>query len=306
MEKNELELINQYTRRRFTENEVYVFPVILCDNEIDRDFERFSEDSLERLQTLFTGVTGITDHNPKSENQTARIFSCKVEKPMGKQTSDGRQYVCLKAKAYMPRAECSDAFITMIDSGMKKEVSVGCSVKKRICSVCGGDSSRCGHIRGKYYDGKLCYATLEEPTDAYEWSFVAVPAQRSAGVTKNFKKGDGTMDIEKRILTGGEQTFTAEEMNLIAEKIRSLSEKAADGEAYRARLETDIAKMAAITLPELKRETLGFITSKMSAVQLEELCSVLTKKAAAVMPLKPQLSPAASSRKNNFNDFRNV
>ena len=36
------------------------------------------------------------------------------------------------------------------------------------------------------YGGKLCYFTLKAPTDAYEWSFVAVPAQRKAGVMKSF------------------------------------------------------------------------------------------------------------------------
>ena len=36
----------------------------------------------------------------------------------------------------------------------------------------------------KEYNGKTCYAILDEVTDAYEVSFVAVPAQRGAGVTK--------------------------------------------------------------------------------------------------------------------------
>ena len=40
--KSELEQINKYTRRELKEDEVYVFPVVLCDNEIDRDGERFS------------------------------------------------------------------------------------------------------------------------------------------------------------------------------------------------------------------------------------------------------------------------
>ena len=42
----------------------------------------------------------------------------------------------------------------------------------------------CGHQPGKKYGGRLCYTLLEDPTDAYEWSFVAVPAQPAAGVTK--------------------------------------------------------------------------------------------------------------------------
>ena len=38
----ELALINKYTRRQLSKDEVYVFSVVLCDNDIDRDGERFT------------------------------------------------------------------------------------------------------------------------------------------------------------------------------------------------------------------------------------------------------------------------
>ena len=306
LNKHELELINQYTRRPFTEDEVYTFSVTLCDNEIDRDFERFSDNALEKLSSLFKGVTGITDHDPKAKNQTARIYDCITEKPQGQYTSDNKPYMRLKAFAYIPKAKCSDDIITQIESGIKKEVSVGCSVAKKTCSVCGSNIGLCSHSKGHYYDGRLCFAVLEEPTDAYDWSFVAVPAQKAAGVTKNYKTGVDNMDIEKRIFSGGEQTFTADEMMILAEKLRSLNERAADGDAYRTRLVTDINKMAAIAVPALKKDTLSFITSNMSAVQLEDLCHALTEKAAAVMPVKPQLSAVRNTVKANNNDYKNI
>ena len=75
MENTEkLQLLNQFTRRELTEEEVYIFDVILCDNEIDRDFEKFSLSALKTLQELFIGKTGIFDHDAKSSGQTARIF----------------------------------------------------------------------------------------------------------------------------------------------------------------------------------------------------------------------------------------
>ena len=46
---------------------------------------------------------------------------------------------------------------------------------------CGG-IGKCGKCRIKV-NGKL-----SEPTDAYEWSFVAVPAQKNAGVSKSMRK----------------------------------------------------------------------------------------------------------------------
>ncbi len=32
-----LEKLNQFTRRELSADEVYIFPVTLCDNDIDRD-----------------------------------------------------------------------------------------------------------------------------------------------------------------------------------------------------------------------------------------------------------------------------
>lgn len=37
---SDMALINSYTRRVLEKDEVYVFSVILCDNDIDRDGER--------------------------------------------------------------------------------------------------------------------------------------------------------------------------------------------------------------------------------------------------------------------------
>ena len=65
------------------------------------------------------------------------------------------------------------------------------------------------------YKGKLCYGLLKEPTDAYEFSFVAVPAQRGAGVTKSF---DG--DIEKAfdILLGADLAQYKETMEKLEKR----------------------------------------------------------------------------------------
>ena len=73
-----LEKINKFTRREFTEEELYVFDLILCDNEIDRDCERFSDGALKKMSTLFIGKTGIFDHNAAAANQNARIFDTEL------------------------------------------------------------------------------------------------------------------------------------------------------------------------------------------------------------------------------------
>lgn len=221
--KEKLEKLNQFTRREHTEDEVYLFSVILCDNDIDRDMERFSEAALEQMQTLFIGKTGIFDHNPRTSGQTARIFDTELVHEPAKKTADGRPYVCLKAQAYMVRTETNADLIREIEGGIKKEVSVSCSAAKQICSVCGADrrETACSHIPGRTYGEKTCHVILEDIKDAYEWSFVAVPAQVQAGVTK-FYQGEKTMDMEKEyraqadLLAEVEKQLRVEVMQLCA------------------------------------------------------------------------------------------
>ena len=73
-----IEKVNQFTKKDLTEDDVFLFDVILCDNDIDRDSERFSEEALAQMQTLFVGKTGITDHDPKASGQTARIYDTEI------------------------------------------------------------------------------------------------------------------------------------------------------------------------------------------------------------------------------------
>lgn len=195
MEKEILEKINKFTRREFSEEELYVFSVILCDNEVDRDRERFSDNALNTLKSLFVGKTGIFDHDPSTSNQTARIFDTELITDDSRTTKNGEPYKYLKASAYMVRTEENKNLIAEIDGGIKKEVSISCSAGKKTCSVCGRDraSEGCSHIRGKSYNGKLCHTVLDNISDAYEWSFVAVPAQVNAGVTKKY-----TEDAEEK------------------------------------------------------------------------------------------------------------
>ena len=78
MEKTILDKINRFTRRKLTEDEVYVFDLVLCDNDIDRDCERFSDKALEALRERFIGRTGIFDHDAAASNQNARIFDAEL------------------------------------------------------------------------------------------------------------------------------------------------------------------------------------------------------------------------------------
>lgn len=278
MDKKELAKINSFTRRTFTEKELYTFPVVLCDNDIDRDNEAFSDAALEQMQRLFVGKTGIFDHDPKGENQSARIYDTEIITDPEKVTAFGAPYKYLRGKAYMVRTDENKSLIAEIDAGIKKEVSVSCSANSKICSICGAEqhNNACEHIKGREYSGKLCYHTLYDITDAYEWSFVAVPAQPRAGVTKKFDKEEKRMDkfepittqaaldeivkaaiaeatgkfegyISPEELTKQTEHFTAEIEQLktqVAERDKSIADLTAQNDSYRLGAERTKAAVA--------------------------------------------------------------
>ena len=167
---DDLQLINTYTRIAVDENDVYLFSIVLCDNDVDRDGERFTTVSLYELEKLFVGKTGIIVHNPSAKNLAARIFSCKVEKIDGQKTTLGDDYYRLKARAYLPVCESNRDIILAIDSGIIKEVSIGCAVGRVVCNVCGEDIAMCTHKKGEVYSSKLCCGELVNPYETYEWS----------------------------------------------------------------------------------------------------------------------------------------
>lgn len=193
-----LEQLNRFTRRKHTAQEVYMFDVILCDNEVDRDGECFTKQALETLCRRFEGVTGIFDHDPKGSRQTARIFATELVEDPARRTAYGAAYTYLKACAYMIRTDSNQDLIREIDGGIKKEVSVSCAAKTSRCSVC-GSTGACAHEMGKVYGGRLCYRELEDISDVYEWSFVAVPAQVHAGVTKQYGASGGEDPVRKAL-----------------------------------------------------------------------------------------------------------
>ncbi len=290
--EEELKLINGYTRRNLTKDEVYVFSVVLCDNDIDRDGERFTVESLFELEKLFVGKTGIFDHDPSAKNQTARIFACEVEAVDGIKTATGDDYFRLKARAYLPVSEKNKEVILALDSGIIKEVSVGCAVEEVLCSICGEKTETCPHKKGETYGSKICCGELTHPYDAYEWSFVAVPSQKKAGVTKSvsIKRKETKMEtILKQLESKKGFTLSDADCEKLLSYIGNLKHAAKDGVYYRDSLTADVLRLSAIVQPDISRETMESIAKSMTVAQLKEFKTAFEKKKnESVVPV-PQL-----------------
>lgn len=194
--EGDLQIINSMTRREFTADELYVFPVLCCDSRLDRDGDRFTKESLDQMAAMAKGVTVIFDHSWSAYGQTARLYKAEV-----RQAADGEYE--LVAWAYMPKNEKTQAVIDAIDAGILKEVSVGFAYKELQCSICKQDyfGGNCPHYRGREYDGQIAFTWINGVAEWYELSFVAVPAQPRAGVEKSWRQEQE--DAKRKRLEGG-------------------------------------------------------------------------------------------------------
>ena len=228
--QEDLDLINQVAKSPLGAEQVYAFSVRLCDNEVDRDFERFDNEALERLGELLVGKSGIFDHQWSALGQTARIYRTEIVEEPAVRTEAGDSYRWLKGWAYLLRTEKNGDLIAEIEGGIKKEVSVGCSAARSVCSICGAENGGCAHVRGQVYDGRLCFAELKDVTDAYEWSFVAVPAQRRAGILKRFaQERNGDDGLRKEAALG--RKYLRELRQEVA-RLAMLADDALDGAIF--------------------------------------------------------------------------
>ena len=173
--EKDMTVINGFAKRELSADEVYTFEVMAADTQIDRDGEYFTPQTLADLAKLYIGKTMIADHNPKADNQTARIYHAYTRQ-------DG-DITRLMVQAYMLKSG-NEALIDKIEAGIIREVSIGCAIRQKTCSFCGKAFDRCRHEKGKIYDGVTCAVALDGAAGAYDISFVAVPAQREAGVVK--------------------------------------------------------------------------------------------------------------------------
>ena len=275
--QEELDRINRFAKTPLTAEEVYTFTVRLCDNEVDRDFERFDTDALEGLGELFLGKSGIFDHQWSAEGQTARIYRTEVVREKAMMTAAGDGYCWLKGWAYLLRTEKNADLIAEIEGGIKKEVSVGCSMGRSVCSVCGADSGTCQHVKGQVYGDKLCFAELREPRDAYEWSFVAVPAQRNAGVLKRFGQEDRQLAL--------------------------LRKQAALGMKYLAELRQEVVRLAMLADNGLDGQVFAGVVDRLEEPELTELKKAYEARVAKRFPAVPQLRDVPAAKQGDETVF---
>lgn len=247
----DLELVNQHTVKPLTADEVYLFKVVLCDNDVDRVTDKMSDEFLNEFAQASKGLTGLKDHDWESDNQLARMYDTEVVTDDITLTKLGepRKYVLGKAYTLTKYQD----YIDKINAGLLKESSVSFDSIGDTCSICGDvttkgedDIAICpnGHVMGKTYEGKLCYNSINKLKDSYEWSLVAVPCQRNSGI-KNKNLDNGGMSIMKKSMFMLQKLLNSKAFKEADEETQKTLKEAVDTEADADLSEDDIKALIA-------------------------------------------------------------
>lgn len=193
----QLEKINQFTRRRFEADEIYIGQLRLAHNAIDRDGERFSEEVLERFAQTITRKTMLFDHGKfeSRKNAIGKFFDVEIEKMTVQAARENlgedlflpigvSEVQVLSPWFYIPVNGIDGRTITKIDAGIYDYASIGFRAEALVPVTGQG-----GEILFQEYRG------TGRQTEATEGSLVYLGAQPGMGVkSSKVKVGESEME----------------------------------------------------------------------------------------------------------------
>ena len=165
--KVELEKINLYTRHRLSANNVWSFDILLCNNAVDRDGERFT---LETLTQMLNKVVGVSGHFSEAPYFSMRIYQAWIQHERGELVAENEPLASLWVKAYVERIPKNEELIAKLMDSV--EVSISCSVRTVECSICSKPFNHCCHKKGKLYENVPCHHRLIGFDEFYEFLLI--------------------------------------------------------------------------------------------------------------------------------------
>ena len=183
-----LSYLSPNERNNINWRDYFIFKIILCNNEIDRDNEKFSIPVLFQIRDMAIGKTGIleNDCDINGRNSVARIFDCSVEYDRDSVTKDGEPLLYVQAHAFIDTNASNNNYsiVSKIKEGFYDEISVGCSIFKSHKTL---DKSN-GVINS-------AITVIDSISDLYEWAIVQKPKIKNCPLKDN----DGKCRIEHKM-----------------------------------------------------------------------------------------------------------
>ena len=142
----------------------------------------------------------------------------------------------------------------------------------------------------------MCCAELVNAQDAYEWSFVAVPAQPRAGVLKRCG-GEDAGTLKTLVKRRGSRANQRE--------LESLEKQAEVGKRYLSELRGEVKRLMLVCEQEADGEAVEKLAEKLDESELKEMEKLYRGKMAKKLGLRTQLTYGEKTKAaEDESDFR--
>jgi hypothetical protein len=298
----ELARIRPYALEPLEESELYVRQVRLANDAVDRTWERLPRAYLERFAATLPGKPLLLGHDHQ-ETPTGLWFQAEVRPAAAGEPGEW----VLEAAFYMRKTAANEEIRRQIDAGVVRYASIGFRYDLLLCDLCGSASARpgaaggCDHWPGRVYDGQVAtYSYDGDPArvEAHEGSLVYLGAQYGAELLKDAgirDQGSGIRADKDEPAAAG---LIPDPRSLIPGEAAAL---AADGRAYRASLQAELARLAGIVRAEAEAALLTAALEGQPAAKWLPVVASFQARVDALFPPapvgamhRPDLPPAAS------------
>lgn len=174
----DLAKIQRFALKELKSEELAVFRMNLCNDQIDRHASRFPEKELKAINRMIVGKPTMVNHD-MSALPRGRFFDSRMAiGPTGTQSiSTSTDALFVQPSTYMLREPENESFIRNIEAGIYSGTSIGFAFDTPECSVCNCDLRVCAHWPGEDYDGEICHYIMHDVRDVFEGSIVPLGSQ---------------------------------------------------------------------------------------------------------------------------------
>lgn len=161
--------INALTLRALTPEQVAVFSLDICNDQIDKHNSRFPQEELQRINSMIPGRPFMERHDLRGTLPRGTFFRSQLS------SHDGM--ISVRPDVFILRTEDNDGFIANIEGGVYRETSIGISFAFPQCSICSKDLRECRHVPGREYEGAQCHYAMRDVKEVIEGSVVPAGSQ---------------------------------------------------------------------------------------------------------------------------------
>lgn len=289
----ELAQINRFALEPLLAEAVYVRQVRLATDAYDRTWERLPRVMLERFALTLPGKPLLLGHD-HGETPTGLWFAAVVRQARAGEPGEW----CLDAWFYLRKSEANAEIRRQIDAGVIRYASIGFRHDGVQCDVCGAVMDHpggCDHWPGREANGQVAtftYAGDPERVEAHEGSLVYLGAQYGAELIKAVDSGQWVVGSSDKDAIGPTVPSELPTIHYLDHRFAAvpptaLQALAEDGQAYRAWLRAELARLAGIVRAEAEAGLLLSALEGQPAAKWLPVIASFQARVAALLPAAP-------------------